>query len=376
MGEAGFAPTVEGLPSYEELTELARQQRTSVEGYCRKQAERERKRAGEVEAKIEAIELRSAELLNSQREAETVGNYGDIAKADSAIKQEQWDVAPLPSKDGAKPGAGCLGDWNLGVSKFSTKQKEALEAVRILTGQDMQRMRFLEGGFLPARPAVFDDPDVRIRTAPQPPRGEFAFAAMIELDGLIRAIHARQIRAHRRIVGGRGARDFADLVRAAQPIGVAVHVREHVIAGDDEQSDRALHRTLDRRIVGIARAQFEQERHGIARPAEQTARIERRLGFRKHRRLVARHDVHRRRLPRGNDHGLFATDGHQRIATGGVLARCRIAIALAGDKREHHAHGQGPGRRLHVISCGWRPGMVDDGRRVRQPVVFGGPFTT
>jgi multiple sugar transport system substrate-binding protein len=88
-------------------------------------------------------------------------NYGDIAKPDSAIKQEQWDVAPLPSKDGAKPGPGCLGDWNLGVSKFSTKQKEALEAIKILTGYDHQRMRFLDGGFLPARPAVFDDPEIQ-----------------------------------------------------------------------------------------------------------------------------------------------------------------------------------------------------------------------
>jgi len=88
-------------------------------------------------------------------------NAGDLYKDDSTIKTGQWDVAPLPSKDGAKPGPGCLGDWNLGVSKFSTKQKEALEAVKILTGQDMQRMRFLDGGFLPARPAVFDDPEIQ-----------------------------------------------------------------------------------------------------------------------------------------------------------------------------------------------------------------------
>jgi multiple sugar transport system substrate-binding protein len=86
---------------------------------------------------------------------------GDLYKDDSTIKAGQWDVAPLPSKDGAKPGPGCLGDWNLGVSKFSTKQKEALEAIKILTGQEHQRMRFLDGGFLPARPAVFDDPDIQ-----------------------------------------------------------------------------------------------------------------------------------------------------------------------------------------------------------------------
>jgi trehalose/maltose transport system substrate-binding protein len=88
-------------------------------------------------------------------------NAGDLYKEDSAIKQEQWDVAPLPSSDGAKTGPGCLGDWNLGVSKFSTKQKEALEAVRILTGYDFQRMRFLDGGFLPSRTAVFDDPEIQ-----------------------------------------------------------------------------------------------------------------------------------------------------------------------------------------------------------------------
>jgi multiple sugar transport system substrate-binding protein len=89
------------------------------------------------------------------------GNAGDLYQPDSAIKQEQWDVAPLPSKDGTKPGAGCLGDWNLGVSKFSTKQKQALEAVAILTNQDNQRARFLDGGYLPSRQAVFDDPEIQ-----------------------------------------------------------------------------------------------------------------------------------------------------------------------------------------------------------------------
>jgi len=89
----------------------------------------------------------------------------DLYKEDSAVKQEQWDVAPLPSKDGAKPGPGCLGDWNLGVSKFSTKQKQALEAVRILTSFEFQRLRFLDGGFLPSRPAVFDDPDIQKKYA-------------------------------------------------------------------------------------------------------------------------------------------------------------------------------------------------------------------
>jgi multiple sugar transport system substrate-binding protein len=88
-------------------------------------------------------------------------NVGDLYKDDSTIKTNQWDVAPLPSKDGAKPGPGCLGDWNLGISKFSKKQDAAVEAVKTLTSFEWQRTHFLEGGFLPARPAVFDDPDIQ-----------------------------------------------------------------------------------------------------------------------------------------------------------------------------------------------------------------------
>ena len=88
-------------------------------------------------------------------------NVGDLYKDDSTIKAGQWDVAPLPSKTGEKPGPGCLGDWNLGVSKFSQKQPAALEAIKILTNYETQRLHFLDGGFLPARTAVFDDPEIQ-----------------------------------------------------------------------------------------------------------------------------------------------------------------------------------------------------------------------
>jgi multiple sugar transport system substrate-binding protein len=104
-------------------------------------------------------------------------SYGDIAKPESAVKVAQWDVAPLPSKDGAKPGAGCLGDWNLGVSKFSKNQKAALEAVKILTDAEYQKMHFLDGGFLPARIAVFDDPDIQKKYA-------YAKSAQASFDNL------------------------------------------------------------------------------------------------------------------------------------------------------------------------------------------------
>ena len=104
-------------------------------------------------------------------------NVGDLNKPESTVKAGQWDVAPLPSKDGAKPGAGCLGDWNLGVSKFSTKQPAALEAIKILTSFEYQRTHFLDGGFLPARTAVFDDPDIQKKYP-------YAKAAQASFEGL------------------------------------------------------------------------------------------------------------------------------------------------------------------------------------------------
>jgi multiple sugar transport system substrate-binding protein len=88
-------------------------------------------------------------------------NVTTLYAPDAALKKEQWDVAPLPSKDGSKPGPGCLGTWNLGVSQFSRKQKEATEVVKLLTGAEQQKTRFLDAGFLPARPAIYDDPAIQ-----------------------------------------------------------------------------------------------------------------------------------------------------------------------------------------------------------------------
>jgi len=87
-------------------------------------------------------------------------NVSPLYAADSKLTKDQWDITTLPSKDGTKPGPGCLGDWNLGVSKFSKKPKETIEAIRILTNVEQQKAQMLEGAFLPSRPVVFDDPEI------------------------------------------------------------------------------------------------------------------------------------------------------------------------------------------------------------------------
>lgn len=81
-------------------------------------------------------------------------------EADASKVKGKWDVTTLPSKDGSKPGPGCLGTWNLGISAFSKHQKEAAEAIKFLTSLDQGTKNYLNAGKLPARPAVFDDPAV------------------------------------------------------------------------------------------------------------------------------------------------------------------------------------------------------------------------
>jgi multiple sugar transport system substrate-binding protein len=90
-------------------------------------------------------------------------NAGELYKPDTTIKPEQWEIVPLPSKDGAKAGPGCLGTWNLGVAIASKKQQAAIEAIKVLTDPANQKARMMGNGNLPARMAVFDDPEIQAK---------------------------------------------------------------------------------------------------------------------------------------------------------------------------------------------------------------------
>ena len=106
------------------------------------------------------------------------GNIGTMYDPkQSKLTTDQWDVTSLPSKDGTKPGPGCLGTWNLGVSTYSKHQKEGIEAIKWLTSQDQQRQRMFDNVNLPSRPAVFDDPQIQAKYP-------YAKAAQASLDNL------------------------------------------------------------------------------------------------------------------------------------------------------------------------------------------------
>ena len=107
--------------------------------------------------------------------------YGNISTMydpkQTKLTTDQWDVTSLPSKDGVKPGPGCLGTWNLGVSAFSKHQKESTTAIQWLTSLEQQTTRMLDNVNLPSRPAVFDNAQIQAKYP-------YAKSAQASLDNL------------------------------------------------------------------------------------------------------------------------------------------------------------------------------------------------
>ena len=95
---------------------------------------------------------------------------------DESQVKDVWDVTTLPSADGS-PGPGCLGTWNLGISAYSEKVEAAAEVIKWFTSLEQQTARDLGSGYLPTRPAVFEDAEVR-ETYPYVDRLAPAFEAL------------------------------------------------------------------------------------------------------------------------------------------------------------------------------------------------------
>jgi len=82
-----------------------------------------------------------------------------IAARDESPIRGRFDVTPLPS--GEARAAATLGGWGLGVSRYSQKKEEAKKFVAYMSSHRAQRLRAIEGGYLPTRPDVFEDDEVR-----------------------------------------------------------------------------------------------------------------------------------------------------------------------------------------------------------------------
>jgi trehalose/maltose transport system substrate-binding protein len=87
--------------------------------------------------------------------------YGLIGTPDYPnLKTDQVGVSELPSADG-KPGNGTVGDQPLYISTSSKYPDAAWKFIEFLTAPEQQRLRAVEGSYLPTRSALYDDPDIQ-----------------------------------------------------------------------------------------------------------------------------------------------------------------------------------------------------------------------
>jgi trehalose/maltose transport system substrate-binding protein len=177
-------------------------------------------------------------VLNySEEEARGVFQSGDavfmrnwpyawlLAQSPGSPVRGRIGVALLPAgEDGAS--AATLGGAQLAVSRYSAHPNIAADLTLYLTGAAEQRRRALVGGYIPTRPALYDDPEVR--------SAHPIFAALAE--------------SSRRLVARPSTVTGARYNRVSSAFWNAVHA---VLAGQ-AKADTALE-SLDRSLVRISR---------------------------------------------------------------------------------------------------------------------------
>lgn len=96
----------------------------------------------------------NAAFMRNWPYAYSLGNSEDSAIAGN------FEVAPLPA--GAEGGqqVGCLGGWQLAVSRYSNNPEVATDVVLFLASPEEQKTRAINGSYAPTIPALYEDPEV------------------------------------------------------------------------------------------------------------------------------------------------------------------------------------------------------------------------
>jgi multiple sugar transport system substrate-binding protein len=76
------------------------------------------------------------------------------------LEPDQVGVSELPSADG-KPGNGTVGDQPFYISSTSKDPDAAWKFIQFLTAPEQQKLRAVEGAYLPTRTALYDDPEIQ-----------------------------------------------------------------------------------------------------------------------------------------------------------------------------------------------------------------------
>ena len=76
------------------------------------------------------------------------------------LKLDQVGVSELPSADG-EPGNGTVGDQPFYISASSKNPDAAWTFIQFLTAPEQQKLRAVEGAYLPTRTALYEDPEIQ-----------------------------------------------------------------------------------------------------------------------------------------------------------------------------------------------------------------------
>jgi len=83
-----------------------------------------------------------------------------LAQGEDSAVAGNFGVAPLPAggEDGQQ--VGCLGGWQLGVSRFSRNPEVAADVALFLASPEEQKIRAIQGSFAPTIQSLYEDPEV------------------------------------------------------------------------------------------------------------------------------------------------------------------------------------------------------------------------
>jgi multiple sugar transport system substrate-binding protein len=89
---------------------------------------------------------------------------GWVDEPDTALIRDQVEVAPIPAGKGSQS-HGCLGGWNLFINAASDadEQDAAWQFIQFLTNEANQKDLAIREQLMPARKALYEDPDVLLR---------------------------------------------------------------------------------------------------------------------------------------------------------------------------------------------------------------------
>jgi multiple sugar transport system substrate-binding protein len=76
------------------------------------------------------------------------------------LEPEQVGVSELPSADG-EPGNGTVGDQPLYISSTAKDPDAAWKFIQFLSAPEQQKIRAVEGAYLPTRTALYSDPEIQ-----------------------------------------------------------------------------------------------------------------------------------------------------------------------------------------------------------------------